>query len=181
MGLEKVKKDILEKAKKRAQDILKDAEKEAEAIRQKARSDVMDSRRRSKQEVLKVCEIMEKKELSSAEFDSKKDYLDKKKEMIDLVFAEAMAELAALKGKERKDILQKLIDRAKKKVDIGRIYANKDDLKLISGFDTEERKIDGGIIVEDREGNVTIDLTFETLLADVQERNIQKMAQSLFS
>lgn len=180
MGLEKVKEDILGKARKKAEKIVEEGKKEADAIKDRAKAEVLESRRKSKADALKVCEVMEKKELSAAEFDAKKTYLDAKKKMVDKVFDSAIRRLAEMDKSEKKGLLKGFIERASKEMEIGKVYAGKDDLKLIDKYPTEEKALQGGVIVENKDGNVRLDLTFETMLSDIREKKIQHIAKILF-
>ena len=78
MGLEQVKKEILEKADEEAKEIVEKGKKEADSIMEKTRAEIESYRKTVEEEGKKLIEGMERKAIASAEFDVKKMKLNKK-------------------------------------------------------------------------------------------------------
>lgn len=183
MGLEEVKKEILEKAGLEAKRIISEARGEAEAITKDTEKQVSDYKERSDKEALKLIETIERKEKAGAEFDAKKLKLDRKKELVDAAFNNVKKTLAKMPEKKREEYIKKLIDKAKKEIDVAYVYANSNDRKIVEripGIKYKEAEIVWGIIAENIDGSIRVDYSYEEVLDSVEKENMQEIATKLF-
>ncbi len=180
MSLEAVKEEITRKASQEAKAIQKDAEKERDAILESARKKAETIKKERAESLKEDIALLEKKADASNDLDRKKAVLTEKKLQIDETFAEALDRLEKTPKSEMKKRLNTLIDRAGEEIDVGMVFCNKRDKDMIEGK-TTAKGIAGGVIAEDNEGMVSVDLCFETLLEEYKEKNIEDISQMLFT
>ena len=181
MGFAQLKKTIIDKAQKEADVIIKSAYKEAEDAKRKLELEMENLESRSKEEVQALTEMMENREIASASLEAKKAQLIAKKELIDQVFREAEEKLdKKLTSAQRRSIITNLLKKADSEIKVGKIYCNKKDLGHAGSRKKEEADILGGIIAEDKSGEVQVDYCFETLLSDIKDKNSAEITRILF-
>lgn len=180
MGLEEVKEEILNSARNDTNKIIEEAKIEAQQILAKATKRISDYNNKLKEDKKKLIENLEKMKIAQARSEAKKLILDKKKEIIDDVFEKAKQKLASLSETKRGEYIQKLIEKAKNEMETATVYCNKKDKQFIGDFNYQETDIIGGVIVENQDGSVRIDYSFETMLNNVKEASLQKISKILF-
>ena len=180
MGLEKVRQDILLKAEQECGKLRDEGKKKADEILDRARKDALKSVEKAKQSVKTVLEDMEKRDLAAAELEMNKQLLNAKKDLIDKVTEEAKKQLSRLSNEKRKAYLKKLLGKAKKELDVSRVYCNSQDKSFFSGFDVVEQEMLGGLIAENKDQTIRVDYSFESLLDDTIENNLREIAETIF-
>ena len=85
-----------------------------------------------------------------------------------------------MSGKQREECMNKLLDKAKKDIEVAKVYCNKNDAKLVKGFKAEPSDIIGGLIAENADGTVRVDYSFGTMLQNIKENELQKISRILF-
>ncbi|MBD3314123.1 hypothetical protein GF345_06790 [Candidatus Woesearchaeota archaeon] len=185
MGLEEVKKEIIENAEKKAEGIVKEGKDEADRIIKETDAQLEDYRKRSEDDAHKIISAMERKERSSAEFDVKKMKLDKKKEIIDRAFSEVKKKLQSMPDKKRESYLKNLLDDAKKEIDVAKVYVNSQDRKIAEritgkGISVDGSEISGGLVAENSDSTISVDYSYDELLDTVEKENLQEIASKLF-
>ena len=70
----------------------------------------------------------------------------------------------------------------KAKDDIGgeNLYCNKNDAKFMKDFNAEAIDIMGGLIAENKDGTVRVDYSFDTMLQNIKENELQSINKVLF-
>ena len=180
MGIEKVKDEIIEKAKEQSSLAVSQAKKSAEAVLRDVESRLESQRARSSEEAKGMMIDIKRQEMARAELESKKIFLQAKKEIIDDVFGQAKKSVSGLKEKEIASVISSLLKKAGNDIDIGYIYCNPGDAKFFSQFKVEKAGISGGFIAENREMTVRVDYSFDTLFDSLRESNMEKIAAKLF-
>ncbi|PIN86731.1 hypothetical protein COV19_03275 [Candidatus Woesearchaeota archaeon CG10_big_fil_rev_8_21_14_0_10_44_13] len=183
MGLEQVKKEILDKADEEAGKIVEKAKNEAEGILKKTKEEIEAYRKGADEDTKKLIEAMERKVMAAAEFDVKKMKLDRKKEIIDSVFEQVEKELRELPDRKREENIKKLLAKAKKDIEVKYVHANENDRKIvqkISGVQYKETDIIGGIVAESPDLNFVVDISYDELLQNVRKTYLQEIAKMLF-
>lgn len=180
MGLEEVKEEILNNARDDSNKQIEEAKKEAQEITNKAKKRISDYKIKLKDDKEELIENLKKMKIAQARSEAKKLVLDKKKELIDIVFEKAKQKLASLNDDKRKKYIQTLIGKAKNEIEVATVYCNKKDKNFLQALKCEETDIIGGIIVENKDKSIRIDYTFETLLDNVKENSLQEIARRLF-
>jgi len=112
--------------------------------------------------------------------ESKKLLLEAKKKVVEGVFSDAIRKLETLDDKKREAYTDRLLEKAKKDIEIAHVYCNKKDSKLLKGFKLEPISIAGGLIAENKEKTIRVDYSFETILQGIKENEMQNINKVLF-
>jgi len=180
MGLETVKEEILSNAKEQSNSLIAEARKEANRITRETEKKMEEMKEKSEAETKKILDTVKRQESANAELENKKMLLEAKKQVIEGVFSEAMKKLETLDDKKREIYFKKLLEKAKNDIEIAHVYCNKKDSKFLKGFDAEPISIIGGLMSENKEKQVRVDYSFETLLQGIKENELQNISKVLF-
>ena len=180
MGLEAVKDEIIANARKQEEALIAEAKKEALSIMKEAESKVAAFREKTEAETKKLVEIINRQETASAELESKKSVLEAKKETVENVFEEARKRVGKLSGKQKEEYMNRLLEKAKKDIEVARVYCSKNDAKLVKEFKAEHSDITGGLIAENADGTVRVNYSFDTMLENIKENELQEISKILF-
>lgn len=181
MGLNEVKKEILEAARKDAENILKQGREEEKKLLKDAEHSIKLLDDKQKKELAQLKEDIERKELSTAKSESKAIVMAVKKEMIEKVFEQVKKEISMLDDNERSEIIKKLLMIAKQELQVKYIYCRSQDLKFIpNDLVALEKPILGGIIVENTDKTIKMNLSFDTMLEELRQANMQELNTILF-
>lgn len=183
MGLDKVVKDITDKAESESKQTISTAQVEAASIKKNAEVEakqVYDSEMaRADSSISK----MRQRELSSANLDVKKSKLNAEKDVLEEVKGDFVKQLSGLSREKKVDILQKLIKLAQKDIPAGKVYTNANDAELVKGYGYEyggNINCIGGIVVTSMDGSVNLDYTFDSILEDVWTSSMKPVSDILF-
>ncbi len=183
MGLDKVVKDISDKAEVESKEIVARAQVEAAAVKKDAEAE---ARKAHEAEMLRsdsAISKMRQRELSSAKLDVKKSKLNAEKDVLEEVRADLLKRLTDMPKDKKVDIIQKLINMSKKDVATGKIFTNAADADLVknSGYEYGGNiKCIGGIIVTSVDGSVNLDYTFDSIMDDVWNSSMKSVSDILF-
>lgn len=184
MGLERVIDEILASGEEQRRKILSEGDAEKQKIISTAKADAEASRRQGIKELEQRLSLMKQQSLSSAELESKKRLLQEQNALLAQVKEEVLDSLSSLGADARKDLLGKLGKIAARQLSKGIIHCRKDDEKLISVPGGFKKVADlagaGGVLAESEDGSFRMDLTFEVLLDDLWNRDVQKVYEILF-
>ena len=180
MGLEELEKEIVENGRKEAERILKEGSDEAAILAEGYKKKEKELKAKAEAGIKTALEQLEKKETSLAEFNSRKALLETKKVLLDGLFAKISARLEKLDEKARAGHISRLIEQAKKRIEVYAVHCNKRDKRHIKGFEGFEAEILGGVIAENREKTERIDLSYETLLEQIKEKHLGRIGAMLF-
>ena len=180
MGLEELKEEIIRNAKEQETALLAEARKEANRIIKETEKKIEEIKQRSDEGTKKIIETIKRQELASAELENKKILLDAKKQIIEAVFAEAAKKLENLNDKKREAYIKKLFEKAKRDIEVAYVYCNKKDLKFLKGANAATADITGGILAENKEKTIRVDYSFDTILQNIKETELQNISKILF-
>ncbi len=183
MGLDKVVKDISDKAETESKEIVARATAEAAAEKQSAEAQARQIVASELSKADLAIPKMRQRELSSAKLDVKKAKLNAEKDVLAEVRAEYVKRLSALPREKKVDILNKLIGMARKEIPAGKIYTNAADADLVKGSGYEyggNIKCIGGIVINSSDGSVNLDYTFDSILEDVWNSSMKPVSDILF-
>lgn len=180
MGLDEVKNEILEKAKKEAKSITDSADKEALNTIADAKSKAKDFLNSAKEEVEKEIQTMERKEIAKANFEVKKQMLDKKQELITKVYEDTLEQIKKLDSKKNEQFFGKLLGKASKQIEISTLYLNKNDKNLAKDYSWFSADIFGGVIAENKEKTVKVDFSYDSILQSVKSKTMSDVVNILF-
>ncbi|MBI2084341.1 MAG: hypothetical protein HYT70_01890 [Candidatus Aenigmarchaeota archaeon] len=167
MALEDVIEDIERQANVTAQAILKEAGEEAERTVSKARKESEKQVFQFEEETERMLAEKKNAELLAAKIEQKRMLLATRKMAAEKIFNEIKDSLSKFGEKERESIVKILVERARQELqDAKYIYSNKADKKFAekSGLVFADAiNCIGGIIVENSDKTVRINLTFDRL------------------
>ena len=180
MGLEEVRKEILADAKAKARSILKEGEQEVEAV-----NGSIDKRLKEREQQLKLDaerSVSEFEDRSSAESASmmRKRRLSLEKELIEEVFISAFSRLKKLDSKKREKLTSGLVEKASKEFRCAKVYCAKEDMKLLKKYNPSAAEISGGVILENEDSSIRLDLSFESILESIRQDSMPVISKALF-
>ncbi|NYT17010.1 MAG: V-type ATP synthase subunit E [Methanomicrobiales archaeon] len=191
MGLEAVIEEIRDKAKREADRIRQDTLTERAAILSTAQEKAERIKLAADQEVDRQTAHIMNQEVSSANLVVKRQLLNTQKELLDTVYATALSTVESLPGDFHRDALKSLLAKAKAEIPDGIVHCNRRDndalMKILAGdpaFSGYTRgdpvDIEGGIIVESRDGELQIDYSYRTYLDGIWETGLKDASEILF-
>lgn len=182
MGLENVLKDILEQARAEVAAINEAAAGEAESTIRAAQVQADEIVKTRKAETENQKERMHRQEMSSAHLELKRTILNAKKEVLDRVYEAGRDSISSMPAQENAELLKVILD--KYSGSGTRVYSSGKDAKLVREMTelTFMGEIDclGGLIIENDDGSIRLDYTFDTILANVWEKNLKHISDILF-
>jgi len=178
MGLSEVKQEVLAQAEKQSEEILAQARAEAAEISRKAEEELKEFKMEAEKHHEQLSAGMEKKLLATAHADAQRLVLDVKKTAFEVVLANVKEELANLNKTQKSKFLNGLRKKAEQEIKVSTVFLSKDDQKIISKAKTAE--ISGGLIAENKEGTISINLSVEEILTNLQAEVTLEMNEVLF-
>ncbi|MBI3036217.1 hypothetical protein HYY73_00450 [Candidatus Woesearchaeota archaeon] len=183
MGLEKVKQEILERAKAEADKAVDDAKSEAKAVMKSAEKQVTVYERVMEEDLEALSNAVKRREVASAELELKKQLLSAKSGLIEGVFGEARKKLGSLSDKKRESHITALLDSARKEMNVSVVQCSGKDARFLDSSGLKVVRNDsmlGGIIAESPDGKLRIDYSYETVLGQVKSKVLGDVAKILF-
>ncbi len=184
MGLKNVQEEIVAEAANKAEALLAQARKDAKGIIDQAKKEVADYHKDAERHASEMQEAMERKMVAAAKFDTQRLVMNVKEEVMSEVMARARDTFINLKDAERKDFLNSLLSKARKEIDVASIGVNKKDISLVSGtmasIQVNALPIAGGLIAQNKEGTVSVNLSVEELLASAHGEMLVEISGVLF-
>ena len=180
MGLEVVVKDVLTRGEEEANRIRQDGTDEANTLVAASETTARQILEERREQAAQQIERRKNREISSANLDVKRAILNAKKELLDKVYNEALEVLAALPESERETIIKRLLE---SHTDSKRVFSNRSDESIVRRITDLEYGgtilCSGGIVLENEDGTVIYDLTFDTLLGSVRETSLKQLLEIL--
>lgn len=191
-GMERIRESILEEAKEQAENVIKEAQLGAATIEEQAVKKAEENTRNRLLKAEDEAEEAQRRMLSMAELDLKKQALGVKQSLIDRAFDKALERLNSLPEEEYADMVVSALESADLKGGEELIVPEKDRVKFREGLlkkvneelgfelklSEEVRAMQGGFIV--KANGVEINNSFETLLRMEREKIETEIAQILF-
>ncbi len=186
MGLEKVKREILDNAQNEASGITDAAQADARAIIKSAEKQASELEERAREGAEKASELLKKRELAAAELELQKQALAAKNELVERVFSQAVKEISKLSGKKMEAHIRSLLSAARKGMEVSVLYCNGRDAGIAEAAGDGKLKvlrddtIAGGIIAESRDGRLRMDFSYDALLEQAKSKVLGDVARKLF-
>lgn len=182
MSLEHVKQEIKDHAEEEARKIVAEAKERAKKEMESAHAAVDNFETETQATLQKELELMDRRYEAAMKLAAKKVSLEKRKQLLDETYEEAKEAIKNLQKAEKIKLLSMLFDRAKKQGSVGKVYGAKQDLPLIKALNQQvaEEAILGGLVVENKEGTIRIDYSFDAIIKELQEKKLQNVAEILF-
>ena len=184
MALDNVKQDINRSAEAAVAEINLGRDAEIAKIRAEADAAVSGIKEKEEKRLKEAVEHLGRQELSSAELESKKIVLTKKKEILAQTFSEMLAELESATDCAKKDQYRKMVAAAKKVIKDPVAYCAKGESMTAADIGvTSLKKVDGitgGLILESKDGTMRVDMQYRTILQTIWDREMKQVSKILF-
>ncbi|MDY0386328.1 MAG: V-type ATP synthase subunit E [Methanolobus sp.] len=182
MGLETVVNDVMDAAQAEVSQMDSKADAEVSQILEEARQNakkIMGERLAKAEDDIKK---IRQQELSSANLEVKRTLLNARKELLDKVYVQSIDAISNLSPKKNEAFLKALIN--KHEANGIKIYSNTGSEKLVKKLSSLEYagNIDciGGVVIENEDGTVKLDYTYDVILKGVNEQLLKKTSDTLF-
>ena len=185
MGLRELVDDILASAEKEAREIRRNAKKQADEIIKNTEKEISKLREEWEAENERIIEDIRRKRLASAKLEASKIVMKAKKEIMDDLMKSLLEKLANLDKKEKEKLISTLVKLAKQELQVATVYCNNDEKKLISKHfkNAKMKRLDcaGGFIAENKDGSMSVDMRYESLLEKVRREIIGEVGRKIFA
>jgi V/A-type H+-transporting ATPase subunit E len=163
-------------------EIKSEAEKEVEKIVEEAKEKAAEILKKTREAAESEAERLRKQEISSVNLEMKREELNRRKEVLEEVYAKLVEKVKAMPPEDKKKLAEKLL---KENEQEGyRVYSNKDDEEMIKSLTKMPYagNIDciGGIVIESEDGQFRVNLTFDEMLATLYESKMKEVSEILF-
>ena len=190
IGLEKLVKDIREKAKAEAEKLQAEAKADSDQILLAAGKKAEAIKLGAEDDVKKQSGHIVSQDVSAANLLVKRELLNTQKALLDQVYEATRKEIIALPESFHREAIKKLLAEAKKEIPAGTVYCNARDLAAAKALVAEAEfskfkvgapvDIDGGIMIEGEGAALQIDYSYRTFLAKVWESGLKDASDILF-
>ncbi len=180
MGLDEVKEEIIDEAKRKVDVILAEAKIEVGRIFDEAKRKAISHKEEAKTRTDTLIASLKRREIAAAEFDARKMMLDIKKSLIDEAMGRAKERIIKWDDRKRADVIKRLSARAKQEIDLAVIAANTKDKKHVKGHSFEQAEIIAGIIGRTKDGRISVDYSVDEMLKSIREEKLADIGRALF-
>ena len=191
-GMEKISEAILDKVRAEAQDIIKEAEEKARERIERAKSQQEARLKAEKNKLIEEAKEEATRILAQAAITARQELLLARTRIIDEIISRVKKTLAGISSDESS--LLNLIKEAINTLDIdkARIYVSPKDVSLVRKslkgdkklaskiVEIKEFDLSGGVIVEDIDGKIRIDNTYDTRLEMLLPKLLPEIGKELF-
>ncbi|WP_094227830.1 V-type ATP synthase subunit E [Methanolobus psychrotolerans] len=182
MGLETVIKDIIDAAKADVSKMDSDADAEVSLILDEAKQNakrIMGERlAKAEDDIRKI----RQQEISSANLEVKRTLLNARKEILEKVYIQAVETISAFSPEKNEELLKELITNYESNGT--RIYSNAGSEELVKKLSSIKYAGNvnclGGVIIENEDGTIRLDYTYDVILKSVNERLLKQTSDILF-
>lgn len=176
MGLEDVKKDIISEAEDEKEDILEQAREEKQEIIEEAEGEAERIRDEVREEIEEEKKSLEKKTVSNANMEAKKEKLEAKEKALDRVFQGFEDELTDLSQDEREEMIKTAVEACD--FDVGLVRGS-ESFKDLTDIDFEASDLEGFVLVSE-DGERQMNFSFSKIVEDFRGDYRQEVAERLF-
>ena len=184
MALDDVKLEISKSAEQSAAAIMAEADAEIAKIMAQADAEISAMKEKEDKRLAESVSRLQRQELSSAELESKKIVLAKKKEILNKAFAETLASLESAPEKEKTEMYKKMVASAKDVIAEPKVYVPADSTATAKDLGVKEvvksDKVSAGIMLENADGTLMVDMQYKTILQTVWDREMKALSDILF-
>ena len=184
MALANVTQEITKAAQAQADAARAQAQEEIAKIDADADAKIAELKEKEDKKLKEAIEHLSRQELSSAELESKKIVLAKKKELLTDVFEETLADLVNAPREKKLEQYKAMVEVAKKIIGNPKaVMSEKDDFTAadlgVSSVEKDSRVV-AGLILQSEDGSEEVDMQYSTLLQSIWDREIKSVSDILF-
>ena len=184
MALANVTQEITKAAQAQADAVRAETQQEIAKINADADAKIAELKEKEDKKLKEAVEHLSRQELSSAELESKKIVLAKKKELLTDVFEETLASLVDAPNDVKLEQYKAMVEVAKTIIGSPKaVMSEKDDFSAadlgVSSVVKDSRVV-AGLILQSEDGTEEVDMQYSTLLQSIWDREIKSVSDILF-
>ncbi len=184
MALDNVLKEIIASADARVRDIQAQQAAEIRRIEAEADAAIAEMKEKEDKKLKDAVELLRRQEISSADLESKKIVLSKKKDILAKVFEDALGELENAPADDKLRHYKAMVVAASGVIESPKAFISADDRFTaaelgVSSVEADPR-IRAGVILQSADGTEEVDMQYETLLRTIWDREIKALSDILF-
>ena len=184
MALDSVTKEIQASAAAEVARIQQAQAAEIKAINDQTEAQIADMKQKQDKRVAEAKETLARQERTSAELESKKLVLSKKKEILAEAFESALAQLEAMPADKKLAYYKALVASAKNIIPEPKaVMSEKDNFSAADlGVTSVEKdaRISAGLILQSADGKFEVDMQYRVLLQNIWDSNLKQLSDILF-
>lgn len=182
MGLDIVVKDIQEGARAEVSRIQAEGDAKASEILNEAKESQKKMLGDSLAKAEEDLQNLHQQVISSANLEVKRITLNKRKELLDKVYSQTIEAIKSMPTSKREELLKHII--TKYEASGSRIYSPKESEEIVKKLTslTYAGSIVsiGGVVLENEDGTVRLDFTYDSILKNVYERSLKQISDILY-
>jgi len=191
MGLDTVLEEIRQNGQQEMNRIRSESQQETTRVLMAAQERAAKIKQSASEEADRQAANIMGQESSAANLLVKRELLNTQKELLDQVYHNALLACAGLPESSHRQVIAALLTEAGRQVPGGIVHVNQRDLEILEQLLSEKPEfkaftagkpveIDGGVIVESRDGSLQIDLSYRTFLDMIWESGLKDASDLLF-
>ncbi len=183
-GLANVTQEILKVAQDKAKAVQEQASAEVARISADASSKIAEIEEKEAKKRTEEVERLKRQEISSAELESKKIVLAKKKDVLARAFSETLSDLENAPAEKKLAQYKAMVKAVEGIIDNPKaIMSDRDSFTAedlgVSSVEKDSR-IKAGLILRSEDGQVEVDMQYSTILQSIWNREIKTVSSILF-
>jgi V/A-type H+-transporting ATPase subunit E len=183
-GLANVTQEILKVAQDKAKAVQEQAQAEVARIAGDAASKIAEIEEKEAKKRTEEVERLKRQEISSAELESKKIVLAKKKDVLARAFNETLSDLENAPADKKLEQYKAMVKAVKGIIENPKaIMSDQDSFTAedlgVSSVEKDSR-IKAGLILRSEDGQVEVDMQYSTILQSIWNREIKTVSSILF-
>jgi V/A-type H+-transporting ATPase subunit E len=183
-GLANVTQEILKVAQDKAKAVQEQAQAEVARIAGDAASKIAEIEEKEAKKRTEEVERLKRQEISSAELESKKIVLSKKKDVLARAFDETLSDLENAPADKKLEQYRAMVKAVKGIIDNPKAIMSDQDSFTAEDLGVSSVEKDGrikaGLILRSEDGQVEVDMQYSTILQSIWNREIKTVSSILF-
>lgn len=184
MALANVTQEISKAADEKVAAIRAEADAEIAKIKADADAKIAETKEKEDKKLKEAVERLDRQELSSAELESKKIVLAKKKELLTEAFDSTLSGLENAPSDVKLAQYKAMVEAAKKIIDNPKAVMSENDSFTAADLGVasveKDSRIKAGLILQSEDGSVEVDMQYSTLLQAIWDREMKSVSDILF-
>lgn len=184
MALDKVTAEIMAISDEAVAKIQAETAAEIARIQSETEAKIAELKESEDKRLADTIDRMDRQEVSSAELESKKIVLAKKKEVLSEVFDETLAELEGASAEQKLKHYKSMVNAAKTVIPEPKAIISENDKFTAKDLGVKkvvkDSRIKAGLILQSEDGQIEIDMQYSALLRSVWDRGIKNVSDILF-
>ncbi|AGI47022.1 Archaeal/vacuolar-type H+-ATPase subunit E [Thermoplasmatales archaeon BRNA1] len=184
MALDSVTKEIEASAQASVAKLREEQAAEIKAINEQADAEIAEMKEKQEKRISETKDMLARQERSSADLESKKIVLAKKKEILNRAFESALVELENMPASKKKAYYKAMVKAAKKIIPEPKALMSENDSFTASDLGVtaveKDSKIRSGLILQSADGSLEVDMQYSVLLQNIWDSNLKQLSDILF-